>query len=80
MKLSEWIRAESFPCGDPDWMPKLEKLEEENDALRKGYARIERRASDIHFAVTVLWGIAKDVNMENPVGYFSDAILEKQND
>ena len=29
VKLIEQIREESFPCGDPDWMPKLELLKEE---------------------------------------------------
>ena len=33
MKLSEKIRRENYPWGDPDWLPALEQLESENEAL-----------------------------------------------
>ena len=42
MKLSEQVRAESYPCGDPSWMPELEKLEDDLEDARIDKANAER--------------------------------------
>ena len=52
MKLSEQIRAESYPCGDPDWMPKLEKLEADNVALKRGIEYIRNLTTETTIAQT----------------------------